>query len=91
MDRFSQPKYACAVGAIFYILYIAGATFSAYCSNLTDKPDYCKREIIKSIILSCATLTGLIGASLLWTGQFLYLSNYGPNKQLYNSMFFTVQ
>ena len=72
-------------------MYIAAATFGAYCSNLTEKPGYCKREIIKSVILGCATLTGLVGASLLWTGQFLYLSNYGPNKGLYNSMFFTVQ
>jgi hypothetical protein len=70
-------------------VYIGGATFAAYCASQAEKPAFCTKSIIKSVILSCATITGLFGSSLLWTGHFVYLANYGPNKGLYNSTFFT--
>jgi hypothetical protein len=88
--RFKKPQYACGVGAFFYTFYLGSAAFNGYCTSQTKLDGFCSKEYIYASSIGSAALTGMIGASLIWTGQFVYISNSGPNKGKYNSIFFTI-
>lgn len=73
-------------------MYLGSAAFAGYCASQEEenRQAYCKNSVIKTVMLISSGLLGFIGECLLWTGQYVYIANSGPDKAKYNSIFFTV-
>lgn len=79
-----------ALGTIFYGLFMLSGAFTAYCSHGSKDIFYCSKTAVYSMNLISSVLLGTFGATLLWTGQYVYISRLSNEDGKLFALFYSV-
>lgn len=78
-----------AFATLFYILYMLGGSFTGYCSSNLEKY-VCKKNFVFGINIIASSLSGILGATILWTGQYIFLNKLTKENESLFALFFMI-
>ena len=78
---FREVKLAIFIGFLFYGLMMMAGLFTYYCYQINDLDGVCSAYVIKAVNYTANFLLGAFGATLVWTGQYMFIDKISVKSE----------